>query len=61
MIGKIMILSAFVVLGFVDCCLMAVSYTHLDVYKRQEEGLEALLLELRNKKKKEAIMKKLRK
>lgn len=28
MIGKIMILSAFVVLGFVDCCLMVSAFRY---------------------------------
>ena len=37
------------------------AYHVISKHSSEEEGLEALLLELRNKKKKEAIMKKLRK
>ena len=37
MIGKIMILSAFVVLGFVDCCLM-VSASRYDRKQTEKTG-----------------------
>lgn len=37
------------------------TYHVISQHSSEEEGLEALLLELRNKKKKETIMKKLRK